>query len=290
MIKTRIAPSPTGFFHIGTLRTAYFNYLFARANKGEFIVRIDDTDTQRNNSEYTDLIFQSLEKVGLDFDCTFAQSTKLDRYVEVAERLRAQGKATLVDGNYYSDYDLGSYGFTDSFNDEIIGKVNCSKQDNLISSQIIILKTDGNPTYNFATVVDDIDSGITDVIRGSDHVSNTLRQMFLYQLLDKTPPKFHHLGLLTKAGKKISKRDPGSNLNDYWKYEPEAILNYVLKLGWNLSDPNIDQVYPLINKELAIKLFLDGKMRGVSSNVDENKVVWLDKKYKYLKRKINHES
>ena len=114
--------------------------------------------------------------------------------------------------------------------------------------------------------------------------------MFLYQLLDKTPPKFHHLGLLTKAGKKISKRDPGSNLNDYWKYEPEAILNYVLKLGWNLSDPNIDQVYPLINKELAIKLFLDGKMRGVSSNVDENKVVWLDKKYKYLKRKINHES
>jgi len=282
MIKTRIAPSPTGFFHIGTLRTAYFNYLFARANKGEFIVRIDDTDTQRNNSEYTDLIFQSLEKVGLDFDCTFAQSTKLDRYVEVAERLRAQGKATLVDGNYYSDYDLGSYGFTDSFNDEIIGKVNCSKQDNLISSQIIILKTDGNPTYNFATVVDDIDSGITDVIRGSDHVSNTLRQMFLYQLLDKTPPKFHHLGLLTKAGKKISKRDPGSNLNDYWKYEPEAILNYVLKLGWNLSDPNIDQVYPLINKELAIKLFLDGKMRGVSSNVDENKVVWLDKKYKYL--------
>jgi len=82
MIKTRIAPSPTGFFHIGTLRTAYFNYLFARANKGEFIVRIDDTDTQRNNSEYTDLIFQSLEKVGLDFDCTFAQSTKLDRFYD----------------------------------------------------------------------------------------------------------------------------------------------------------------------------------------------------------------
>lgn len=284
MIKTRIAPSPTGFFHIGTLRTAYFNYLYARANKGEFIVRIDDTDVQRNNSEYTDLIFQSLEKVGLDFNSTFAQSTKLNRYVEVAEMLRSQGKATLVDGNYYSDYDLGSYGITDSFDDQIIGKVNCSKQDNLISSQIIILKTDGNPTYNFATVVDDIDSGITDVIRGSDHVSNTLRQIFLYKLLDKNPPRFHHLGLLTKAGKKISKRDAGSNLNDYWKYEPEAVLNYVLKLGWNLPDPNIDQKYPLINKELATELFLSGKMRGVSSNVDENKILWLDKKYKHLKK------
>ena len=89
MTKTRIAPSPTGFFHIGTLRTAYFNYLYARANKGQFIVRIDDTDVQRNNLEYTDLIFQSLDKVGLDFDSTFAQSSKLDRYKEVAENLRS---------------------------------------------------------------------------------------------------------------------------------------------------------------------------------------------------------
>jgi len=89
MTKTRIAPSPTGFFHIGTLRTAYFNYLYARANKGQFIVRIDDTDVQRNNLEYTDLIFQSLDKVGLDFNSTFAQSSKLDRYKEVAENLRS---------------------------------------------------------------------------------------------------------------------------------------------------------------------------------------------------------
>lgn len=282
-IKTRIAPSPTGLFHIGTARTAYFNYLFAKSQGGKFLVRIDDTDVNRNKTEYTDLIFDTLKKLDLDFDETFTQSSRLDRYKEVAQQLLDDGKAIMVDGVINSDYDLNIYGLTSEWKDEIIGNVVCSKQDNIISSQITLIKADGNPTYNFATVVDDIDSGITDVIRGSDHISNTLRQIFIYKLLDKDLPKFHHIGLLTQKGKKISKRDSLSDLKDYWQYDTRAILNYILKLGWNLPDPNIDQKYPLIDKTQAIQMFMDGKMRAANSNVDINKLVWLDKKYSRMK-------
>ena len=282
-IKTRIAPSPTGFFHIGTARTAYFNYLFAKSQGGEFLVRIDDTDVVRNKDEYTALIFSTLEKLDLDFDQSFHQSSRLDRYKEVAQGLLDSGKAIVVDGVICSDYDLNEYGLTADWHDEVIGNVVCSKQDNVISSQITLMKADGNPTYNFATVVDDIDSGITDVIRGSDHISNTLRQIFIYKLLGANLPKFHHIGLLTQKGKKISKRDPLSDLKDYWQYDTRAILNYILKLGWNLPDPNIDQKLPLIDKQKAIELFMQGKMRAASSNVDINKLIWLDKKYNRLK-------
>lgn len=282
-IKTRIAPSPTGFFHIGTARTAYFNYLFAKSQGGEFLLRIDDTDVVRNKDEYTALIFSTLEKLGLDHDQSFHQSSRINRYKEVAQNLLNSGKAIVVDGVICSDYDLNGNGLTTEWNDEIIGSVACSKQDNIISSQITLMKADGNPTYNFATVVDDIDSGITDIIRGSDHISNTLRQIFIYKLLGAIPPKFHHIGLLTQKGKKISKRDPGSDLKDYWQYDTRAILNYILKLGWNLPDPNIDQKLPLIDKQQAIELFMQGKMRAANSNVDINKLIWLDKKYARLK-------
>lgn len=282
-IKTRIAPSPTGFFHIGTARTAYFNYLFARSQGGEFIVRIDDTDTARNNQQFTDLIYATLDKLGLEYDHTFVQSSRLDRYKEVANELLASGKAIIVDGSICSNYDLNEFGLTNEWYDEVIGKVICSKQDNIISSQIALMKADGNPTYNFATVVDDIDFQITDVIRGSDHISNTLRQIFIYKLLDKDLPRFHHIGLLTQSGKKISKRDVLSDIKGYWDYDVRAVLNYILKLGWNLPDPNIDQSLPLIDKDKAIEMFMRGKMRAANSNVDMNKLIWLHKKFGRIK-------
>lgn len=291
MIVTRIAPSPTGMFHLGTARTAYFNWLMAKSNGGKFIVRIDDTDVGRNNPEYTSIIFESLEWLGLDFDDSFSQSGRLDRYKEIA--------ALLIDANFAQRMDDQSVVFTypDSFpntwKDLVGGNITVSNQDALISSRTVLIRKDGMPTYHFSTVVDDIDFNITDVIRGSDHISNTLRQIFLREIINKVCGtsvcyNFSHIGLIHKDGKKMSKRDGASDLLSYKKsgYDPEAVLAYIIKLGWNVADPNIDKQYPFIKRQTALLLFNTGKMRAPPSNFSQEKLDWISNKIKTTKSNL----
>ena len=286
MIVTRIAPSPTGLFHLGTARTAYFNWLMARANQGKFIVRIDDTDLDRNNEEFVKLIYDSLEWLGLDYDLTFAQSERLGRYCEVAKLLVDHQKATIKDdGSIDFIYD-GEFPAT--WNDFVIGSVKASLQDQTLSSKFTIMRHNGMPTYNFSTVVDDMDFGITHVIRGSDHISNTLRQVFLRSSLNEvlgthSDYQFGHIGLIHKDGKKLSKRDGAADLLTYKRegYEAEDILAYILKLGWNVPDANIDRKHPIIGPKLALTMFNNGKMRGAAVNFDQNKLEWVRRKRKY---------
>ena len=195
---TRIAPSPTGFFHIGTLRTALYNYLQARSNSGVFILRIDDTDQARGNSSLVDYIYTQMNDFGLDYDLTFKQSDRLDRYKEVAKQ-------------------IGILQADDSY---------ILNMENYIMT---ILRPNGFPTYNFASVVDDLDYNITHIIRGVDHISNLDKQKFIWQkITDKEFPKINHVGLLLdgKTGKKISKRDGSGLVTDYKDYDKLAILNW----------------------------------------------------------------
>lgn len=278
MIITRCAPSPTGYVHVGTIRTLYFNYLFARSQNGKLILRIDDTDVERSEQKFTDVIYETISKLNIEFDLTFKQSERLDRYKEISESLISKDQAKRNEDNSISFIYNGDDIY--QWEDFVGGNIKCSKQENLISREFVIIRNNGLPTYNFATVVDDIDYNISHIIRGTDHIPNTLKQIFLYTALTDSLPKFGHIGLLTKNGKKISKRDKEADflllLNEY---KPEAILNYILKLGWNLPDPNIDQKLPLINKQKAIEVFMNGKMKSSPSNVDMNKLTWLNKKY-----------
>lgn len=286
MIVTRIAPSPTGMFHLGTARTAYFNWLMARSNNGKFIVRIDDTDTDRNRVEFTDVILDSLRWLGLnDFDMIFSQSSRLARYQEVAELLLATGNAQRMDDGSIVFMYQGDWPTV--WNDMVAGDVKVSNQDATISSMTVIMRNNGMPTYNFSTVIDDIDTGITHVIRGNDHISNTLRQIFLRNTINKilginADYKFGHIGLIHKDGKKLSKRDGAADLLTYKQsgYSAEAILAYIVKLGWNVSDPEIDKKHPIIDRATALALFSSGKMRSAPSNFDQSKLDWINNKMK----------
>lgn len=278
MKVTRIAPSPTGMFHIGTARTAYFNWLMARNSGGKFIVRIDDTDLERNNEDYVKIIYDSLDWLGLDYDLTFRQSERLTRYREVSDQLLSAGNAFVSDGGVVFDW---KGNVPDSWEDKVNGQVKISRQDNELSRQFVLLRADGMPTYNFSTVVDDIDFGITDVIRGSDHIANTTRQILLRTAIGSQEYNFYHIGLIHKDGKKMSKRDPSvTDLAGYKSagYNPETILAYLVKLGWNVKDPNVDKKYPVITKDIALELFSTGKMRGAPSNFDHPKLDWIQKK------------
>lgn len=283
MIKTRIAPSPTGLFHLGTARTAYHNYLKARANNGQFIVRIDDTDLNRNNEQFVDIIYSSLDWLGLDYNLTFRQSSRLDRYHLVANDLIKYGFAKLDDGCIRLSHNYLNAGQV--WLDSTVGSIKISQQDVDLSSTVVLIKSDQQPTYHFASVVDDIDYEITHVIRGADHLSNTIKHLFIIDALKQLYPHinfpdFNHVGLITQNGKKISKRDPQSDLKFYQEnYKSAAILNFILRLGWSHPDPLFDKIHPMVDRDLAIKVFNDGKFKFGNASLDLNKLNWLNKKY-----------
>lgn len=274
----RVAPSPTGNLHIGTLRTIYFNWLIANQNEGsKLILRIDDTDLNRSKDELIQPIYDSLKYYGLNWDITFKQSSRFDRYQEVADDLIKQGFAIKFDdaikmNGVFVDVD---------WVDELTGpKLKISPDlHNLIANQIII-KSDGSPSYNFASAIDDIDYGVTWVIRGTDHIVNTHKQVLFYHLLGTKLPSYSHIGLLCdmKTGAKYSKRD--SDTLDLFNYNPDAVLNFILRLGW--SPTKDDKSNNIIPKDKAIKMFLaDGKMRAPNCKVDLDKLNWYNKKYNH---------
>ena len=259
MIRTRVAPSPTGVFHIGTLRTALLNYLYARAHSGEFILRIDDTDQDRGSDELIDYIYQQMSDFNLIHDTTFRQSERLERYQEVARMI---GDKTDSDGSisiHMGDYDMA------------------------------ILRPNGYPLYNFASTLDDYDYNITHIIRGVDHVSNAPKQKKIWRLIDralndresKDFPELIHAGLLLdgKTGKKISKRDGTGLISDYSDYSNSAILNWILKLGWSSKDSKFDKKFPTLNVSEMIQEFSSGNINPANTRVFVDKLEWLNKKH-----------
>lgn len=275
-MNTRIAPSPTGKAHIGFVRTAYLNYLAARSTGGKFILRIDDTDKLRSQDIYTQDLIATLNWLGLDADMLFYQSSRYDRYAKVAQDLIDSNKAIVKDGAVCLNPDFTIKSWTDSIAGNIIiadDKFNAIKN-------LVLLRSDGTPTYHFASVVDDIDFDIDWIIRGTDHLDNTSKHVYIYDAMNAPLPKFSHVGLIFYQGKKISKRDGVANMDSYNDIHPSAILNSVLKMGWSHSDPNIDKTHPLIDKDLAIQIFNQGHLRSQKATLDLDRLKWLDKKYK----------
>lgn len=278
---TRIAPSPTGLLHIGTARTAYFNWLAARASGGTFLLRIDDTDATRSTQENTDAVFRALDWLGLTYDGVVKQSDRLGRYEQVVQWLINDGHATrLPDGAVQlTPGDLTGK----SWEDSISGEHPFTDKDIEVVNGFILVRRDGMPTYNFASVVDDMDYRINHVIRGTDHIGNAPRQMAVFDILGAPRPKLTHIGLLFRNGKKLAKRDPegfGSIESLMEKgYDPEAVLDFMLRMGWGPHGEN--KQHSVISKAWATELFLDhGKMKNTQANVDTVKLDSFDRKYK----------
>lgn len=278
---TRIAPSPTGMMHIGTARTAYFNWLAARATGGKFILRIDDTDATRNDEAAVSVIDEGLSWLGLQADERFRQSDRQDVYAAVAEKLLDEGKAVRAENGAVLLADGLNASWT-SYDGKAM--IPTHKEQALADGQPI-LRADGTPIYHFASVVDDADTGITLVIRGSDHISNTFRQAAIFRALGKEPPVFSHVGLITQNKKKMSKRDGAASLLNYRDegYDPDALLNAMLRMGWGPSRD--DKSTAILTRDQAVEMFMTGgRMKSSPAEFDKQKLDWMDRKYKARKR------
>ena len=280
---TRIAPSPTGPTHMGTIRTAYINWLAARASKGQFIVRIDDTDSIRSDQRHADQFLTTLKWLRLPWDALYYQSHRLSIYQSYAQKLIDKGLACAQDKAVRLN--LTAIPSVSSWIDQIAGSIKIDLANVGGFDQMYLIGSDGMPTYHFASCVDDIDLGINFVIRGKDHTTNTSKHILLYHLLDAPLPRFAHLGLLqTKQDgqvKKMSKRDATSDIATYIDQgiNPDAMLNFLARLGWG---PTVDDATTkLLTKDDMVKLFLGGgKMGNKDATVDFVKLASFDRKYK----------
>lgn len=300
-IRVRIAPSPSGNLHVGTARTALFNFLFARNKGGKFILRIEDTDLERSSEQYTQNIFDSLKAMGLQWDegpdvggnfGPYKQSERFDIYKKYAERLLESGhayycwctqeeleadKALMQEEKKQSIYSKRCKNLSPEqiekykaegrkptirfevpsmhlkFNDLIKGEL---EFDTSLLGDFVIMKSNGIPTYNFAVVVDDMEMKMTHVIRGEDHISNTPRQIMIYEALGAKIPEFAHVGMILAPDKtKLSKRHGATAVSEFIQqgYLPEAFVNFLALLGW--SSPDAAEVMPL--SEIIQKFSLD---------------------------------
>lgn len=269
-VRVRFAPSPTGYLHVGGARTALFNWLFARHHGGTFILRIEDTDRTRSTEEAIEQIVASLRWLGLDWDEFYRQTERLSIHQRYAEELLRRGAAYEADGAVW--FRMPKDGIT-VVDDLIAGKVqfqNCEFKD------LVILRSDGTPTYNFACVVDDTEMGITHVIRGDEHLPNTPKQLHMYWALGLQPPKFAHIPLILGPDRtKLSKRHGAVSVLEYRRKGilPEAMVNFLARLGWSHGDQEV------FSREELIQYFdLDGV--GQSPSVfDEQKLLWLNREW-----------
>jgi glutamyl-tRNA synthetase len=275
MIRVRFAPAPTGNLHIGGSRTALFNWLYAKAKQGKFILRIEDTDKQRSKQEYVDEILGSLKWLGFQWDEIYYQSQRMQVYKEHADKLLKLGKA-------YTEK-------TEGKGEAIIFKVEPQniKINDLIHGEIefdtttikdqVLIKSDGTPTYNFACVVDDATINITHVIRGDDHISNTPKQALLYQALGFSVPEFAHLPLILGAeGGRLSKRTGATAISDYRKmgYLSAALVNYLLLLSWSPGDNR-----EVIDINEAVRLFDIKDVNKTAATFDLKRLGWMNNQY-----------
>jgi len=301
MINTRIAPSPTGKIHLGTLRTAYFNWLIARATGGKFILRIDDTDKKRSSKKNVRYIKKVFKYFGLHWDEMVKQSKRTKRYKELAEELVRRGYAFIekkaiilkTESKKYTNTGLLDAFFPKEWKDEIVGKIKVTKQDLAdLKEGIVLIKGDGSPTYMFASIVDDVDFNIGNIVRGVDHFKNSPKQLYIYNMLwlIRALPKrniiFSHIGLIVNKKKKLSKRDRLFSLDTYMKRNvpKEAVLNFILRLGWSPKEDNKENSIIPMNKALAMFL-RNGNLRNSPAEFDEKKLQWYIKKYTIKKAK-----
>ena len=312
-VRTRFAPSPTGYLHIGGARTALFNYLFARHHGGRFILRIEDTDRERSTPEAIQAILEAMTWLELDHDeGPYFQTERYPIYKERIQELLAQGKAyrcvctpeklvamrqeaqraklkPMYDGTCrrrppvigsgqsytvrFRSPDEGTTVVKDAVKGDVVF-------DNRELDDLIIARSDGTPTYNFCVVVDDIDMRITHIIRGDDHLSNTPRQIQLYEAFGHPLPQFAHVPLILGTDKaRLSKRHGATSVTAYrdMGYLPEAVVNYLVRLGWSHGDQEIFSRAELIEK---FSLESVGKSAGV---FNPEKFLWLNSHYLKLK-------
>jgi len=275
-VKVRFAPSPTGYLHIGGARTALFNWLFARHNKGIFLLRIEDTDQQRSTEEATQAILDSMKWLGLDWDeGPHFQSRRLSIYKQHAEKLVALGKAfydTDEEGRKAIRFKMQD-GATE-INDLVHGTITF---DASLIEDFVILKADGFPTYNFACVVDDAEMEITHIIRGDDHISNTPKQIALYNAFGFKMPEFAHIPMiLGEDGSRLSKRHGATSVTEYRDkgYLPHALVNFLALLGWS---PGNDQ--EIISIQEMIEKFTLKRVNKTSAQFNNTKLDWMNGQY-----------
>ena len=310
MIRTRFAPSPTGFLHIGGVRTALFSWAFARKHQGKFVLRIEDTDLERSTAESLKAILDGMHWVGLDYDeGPFYQTKRFDRYAEVLQQLitaghayydytskeeleemrqeaEAKGEHFWYDRRWRPDqgkslpsvpdgiqpvvrFKMPLQGET-TWNDLVKGKISIANQD---LDDLIIARADGTPTYNFCVVVDDYDMGITHVIRGDDHVNNTPKQINILLAMGAVVPEYAHLPMiLNEKGAKMSKRRDAVSVVEYDQQGilPEALLNYLARLGWGHGD---DEFFTMTQ---FIEWFDLKDVSPSASRFDHEKLLWLN--------------
>jgi len=272
MIRVRFAPSPTGYLHIGSARTALFNWLYARHNKGEFVLRIEDTDKERSKEEYLDEILGSLKWLFMSWDGEPAfQSKRFDIYRKYAQKLVEKNLAYLEGPAVIFRVEKGKKVL---FDDMIRGRVEFSTDD--IKDQVLI-KSDGTATYNFACVVDDYEMRISHVIRGDDHISNTPKQVMLYEALGLPLPKFAHIPLiLSKDGGRLSKRHGATSIFEYKNmgFLPDALVNYLSLMGW--APGNDIEILPV---DEIIRLFDIKDVNKTGAIFDMDKLSWMNGQY-----------
>jgi glutamyl-tRNA synthetase len=304
--RTRFAPSPTGYLHIGGARTALYCWLEARRRNGTFILRIEDTDRERSTQAALDAILQGMAWLGLDHDeGPYYQTLRMERYRQVAEDLLRAGKAYYAyetreeieamraeamakglkpryNGHYrdrnepYRDDPNRVLRFKNPingavvFHDKVKGRIEWSNEE---LDDLVLIRSDGFPTYNFAVVVDDIDMKITDVIRGDDHVNNTPRQVNIYEALGARVPAFAHLPMiLGPDGTKLSKRHGAVSVMQYRDdgFLPHALLNYLVRLGWSHGDQEV------FTREEMVALFRIEDVNKSAARFDIDKLSWLN--------------
>ena len=309
-VATRFAPSPTGPLHIGGVRTALFNWLFSKHNKGKFYLRIEDTDKERSKEEFKDQIIKSLKWIGIEYDeKEYIQSKNINKHIEVANELLKKGfaykcyctekeieeqKSKAKKSNMPYIYNRkwrdqegmeipkdikpiirfkSKISGNNNVKDLVQGEVNIA---NSTIEDFVILRKDGTPTYQLSAVVDDHEMKITHVIRGDDHKINTFKQKQIYEVMKWQIPEFAHIPLIhSVSGKKLSKRDNASTLDDYIKIGilPEALRNYLLRLGWSYKDKEI------LSLEESIKYFDLNGVGKSPSKLDMERILSINEHY-----------
>ena len=280
-IRVRFAPSPTGKVHIGNIRAAIYNWLYARHVGGKFLLRVEDTDLERSTPEAIQVLFECMKWLGLDYDEeVFYQTKNVKRHLEVVEQLIASGNAykcekTSRDGKTGTVvmFKMPKEGVIE-YDDLVKGHMAKKAED---IQDFAIVRSDGSPIFHIANVVDDIDQGVTHIIRGDDHVENTFKHICIFKALGAPVPKYGHLSMIVnQQGKPYSKRDGAAFVGEYREqgYLPEALFNYLLLLGWH---PEGDR--EVLTREEMIKEFELEKVHVTAAMFDPKKLAWMNGEY-----------
>ncbi len=277
-VRVRFAPSPTGHVHIGNIRVAIFNWLFARHERGAFLLRVEDTDRERSTDAAVQTLLASMEWLGLDYDeSPLYQSTRRDAHVEAANRLLEQGLAYREDKGGTGKGEATVFRMPEGdlvFQDALRGELRKPAAD---VQDMVIVRSDGSPVFHLANVVDDIEMGITHVIRGDDHIENTYRHAALYRALGAPVPVFCHLPMIVNhQGKPYSKRDGDAFVGEFRERGvlPDALFNYLALLGWSPGDDE-----EVMSRETMVNRFTLDRINLSAGQMDLNKLMWMNGEY-----------